>query len=187
MWVGGLGIGYKDENPPSIKSFVNALLTKLAPYPKLKLILEPGRVMVADSGILVTQVEYLKHHENQRFAIVDAGMNDLIRPALYDAWMRIIPVCVHECDHNKQKYHVMGPVCETSDHLGKDRILNIVSDDLIAVCNAGAYGFSMASQYNSRPKTAEILVDGDKSYLIRKRENYQDLWRGEQLLDNTNA
>lgn len=178
---GGLGITYKDEMPPSIKTVMTALLTRLMEYPDLKIIVEPGRVLVAEAGILVARVEYLKHYENLHFAIVDTGMNDLLRPALYDAWMRIIPVQMHKHDYNKQKYHIVGPVCESSDYLGKDRVLNLVGGDLIAVCAAGAYGFSMGSQYNSRLRPAEVLVDGSISYLIRKREMYQDLWRGEQL------
>lgn len=180
---GGLGVTYKDEMPPSIKSVMEALLTKLSPYPNLKIIVAPGRVLVAEAGILVARIEYLKHHGNLHFAIVDTGMNDLIRPALYDAWMRIIPVQMHDHDYNKQKYHIVGPVCETRDYLGKDRILNLIGGDLIAVCGVGAYGFSMGSQYNSRLRPAEVLVDGGKSYLIRKREEYQDLWHGEQLLN----
>ncbi|MCO6524588.1 MAG: diaminopimelate decarboxylase, partial [Candidatus Schmidhempelia sp.] len=179
---GGLGICYQDENPPTIQVLVDALRAKLVGREHIEMIFEPGRIMVADAGILVTQVEYIKHHEENHFAIVDAGMNDLLRPALYDAWMRIIPIMQHNTQQPSFAYNIVGPVCESSDCLGKKRHLAIAQGDLLAVCDAGAYGFSMASQYNSRPRTAEVMVDGENHYLIRKRETYADLWQGEYLI-----
>lgn len=181
---GGLGVRYRNETPPTIAHFVAEIIKKLANYPGLKIIIEPGRAIVADAGLLVTKVEYLKQHENQSFAIVDAGLNDMLRPALYNAWMDIIPVTVSHSQAESTCYHVVGPVCETSDYLGKDRFLNLSQGDLIAICKSGAYGFSMSSHYNSRPRPAEVLVDGAKSYLVRQRESSSDLWRGEQLIES---
>jgi diaminopimelate decarboxylase len=166
---------------------IDALRAKLVGRDHLEMIFEPGRIMVADAGILVTQVEYIKHHEENHFAIVNAGMNDLVRPALYDAWMRIIPVLQPNSQMPSFTYDIVGPVCESSDCLGKKRDLAIKQGDLLAVCEAGAYGFSMASHYNSRPRVAEVLVDEENHYLIRKRETYADLWRGEYLIEKTNA
>ena len=144
----------------------------------LKLILEPGRAIAANAGILVTEVEFLKQGEEKSFAIVDAAMNDLLRPALYSAWQAIIPVAQRE-DIAPQEYDVVGPVCETGDFLGKDRALAIVPGDLLAVRSAGAYGFTMASNYNSRCRPAEIMVDKTKAIVVREREKLEDLWKGE--------
>ncbi len=174
---GGLGIRYRDENPPSIHDYVFALRNKLKER-KFDIILEPGRVIVADAGILLTRVEYLKHSNHKNFAIVDAGMNDLVRPSLYNAWQDIIPI--YKNDFSKQTYDIVGPVCESSDFLGKNRELAIQPGDLLAICTAGAYGFSMSSSYNSRPRPAEVLVDKDKMILIRKRETIQELYMHEE-------
>ncbi|MGL4544103.1 MAG: diaminopimelate decarboxylase [Plesiomonas sp.] len=178
---GGLGVRYNDETPPPPADYAAALLSKLADRPQLELVFEPGRVIMANAGVLVTQVEYLKAAGDRQFAIVDAGMNDLLRPALYQAWMKIIPVNA-SLVRPSAVYDVVGPVCETSDFLGKGRELSIAAGDLLAVRSAGAYGFSMSSNYNSRVRPAEVLVDGDKAYLIREREQLSDLWRGEHLL-----
>ena len=157
------------------------MVEKLAAYPQLSLIFEPGRAIMANAGVLLTKVEYLKPGQEKHFAIVDAAMNDLIRPALYSAWQSIIPV-QQKSDVQALTYDVVGPVCETGDFLGKDRALAIEPGDLLVVRSAGAYGFTMSSNYNSRPRAAEVLVDGDRSYLVRQREQWQDLWRGEQLV-----
>lgn len=169
---GGLGIRYDDENPPSIKDYANALEKKLKNLP-LELIIEPGRAMVGKAGLLLTRIEYLKQNSQKKFAIVDAGMNDLIRPALYDAWHNILPVLIRST--KKEIYDIAGPVCESADFFGKNRELAIKSGDLLAITAAGAYGFSMSSNYNSRCKPAEVLVDQDKVQLIRKREKIEDL------------
>lgn len=178
---GGLGVRYKDEIPPDPAEYIAALKEKLKSYPSLTLFFEPGRVITANAGILLTKVEYIKHQDEHNFAIVDAGMNDLIRPALYDAWMDILPVNQNETGE-RHRYNIVGPVCETSDFLGKQRLLTLKEGSLLAVKGAGAYGFSMSSNYNSRARPAEVMVDGDKAHLIRQREVLSDLWRGEQLL-----
>jgi len=147
----------------------------------LKLILEPGRAIAANAGILVTEVEFIKEGEEKSFAIVDAAMNDLLRPALYSAWQKIIPV-KEEATATPRIYDVVGPVCETGDFIGKDRELAIEPTDLLAVRSAGAYGFVMASNYNSRCRPAEIMVDGDKAIVVREREKQKDLWQGEYKL-----
>ena len=147
----------------------------------LKLILEPGRAIAANAGILVTEVEFIKEGEEKSFAIVDAAMNDLLRPALYSAWQKIIPV-KEESTAKLHTYDVVGPVCETGDFIGKDRELAIEPTDLLAVRSAGAYGFVMASNYNSRCRPAEIMVDGDKAIVVREREKQKDLWQGEHKL-----
>ena len=157
------------------------MVEKLAAYPQLSLIFEPGRAIMANAGVLLTKVEYLKPGQEKHFAIVDAAMNDLIRPALYSAWQSIIPV-QQKPDVPAVTYDVVGPVCETGDFLGKDRALAVEPGDLLVVRSAGAYGFTMSSNYNSRPRAAEVLVDGDRSYLVRQREQWQDLWCGEQLV-----
>lgn len=177
---GGLGITYRDENPPSPAEYAAAILAPLETR-GLEIILEPGRAIAGNAGILLTRVEFLKHGEEKNFAIVDAAMNDLIRPALYDAWMDIIPLQPRE-EGESQIYDVVGPVCETGDFLGKDRQLDIVAGDVLAVCSAGAYGFTMSSNYNSRPRVAEVMVDGDQYQVVRERESMEDLWRGESLL-----
>jgi diaminopimelate decarboxylase len=174
---GGLGIRYRDETPPSPAVYADALLEKLgdAPY---GILLEPGRSIVGNAGLLLTRVEYLKPTPAKRFAIVDAAMNDLLRPALYQAWQDIVPV-EQKPGVDEAVYDVVGPVCETGDFLGKDRRLRLQAGDLLAVCSAGAYGFSMSSNYNSRPRPAEVLVDGDRAHLIRARETLPQLWQGE--------
>ena len=146
----------------------------------LKVLIEPGRAIVGNAGVLLTRVEYLKHTPHKNFAIVDAGMNDLLRPALYEAWQAIVPVA--ERDGELTHYDVVGPVCETGDFLGKDRPLCIAPGDLLAVRSAGAYGFSMSSTYNSRPRAAELMVDGAKVHVVRERERVEDLMRGENVL-----
>jgi diaminopimelate decarboxylase len=150
---------------------------------ELELIFEPGRAIAANSGILVTKVEYLKQNQDKHFAIVDAGMNDLLRPSLYQAWQNIIPVNLKP-EQNSQTYNydIVGPVCETGDFLGKDRDLALIQNDLLAVRSAGAYGFTMSSNYNSRPRVCEIMVDGDKVHEVRKRETIEQLYQGESLL-----
>ncbi|MGC7559096.1 diaminopimelate decarboxylase [Pasteurella sp. PK-2025] len=178
---GGLGVTYTDETPPHPTEYTAALLAKLSAYPDLEIILEPGRAITANAGILVTKVEYLKVNEDRHFAIVDAGMNDMIRPTLYSAYMNIIEVNRH-LDRQPQVYDVVGPVCETSDFLGKQRTLAIAEGDYLAQRSAGAYGASMSSNYNSRPRTAEVIVDGDQVHLIRRREGFEELWALEQLL-----
>jgi diaminopimelate decarboxylase len=177
---GGLGVCYDDEKPPHPNEYAKAIAEKLVGR-DLKLIYEPGRAVMANAGILVTEVEYLKISEERNFAIVDAAMNDLIRPALYQAWQAIIPVEQRD-DVVSEQYDVVGPICETGDFLGKERMLAICAGDLLAVRSAGAYGFTMSSNYNSRPRAAEVMVDGDKSYLIREREALSQLWQGESLL-----
>lgn len=177
---GGLGVCYQDETPPLPDVYAKAIAQKLAGY-ELTLIFEPGRAIMANAGILVTRVELLKTNQDRHFAVVDAAMNDLLRPALYQAWQAIIPVEQRE-DLAEQKYDVVGPVCETGDFLGKDRLLSIESGDLLAVRSAGAYGFTMSSNYNSRPRAAEVLVDAKQAHLVRARESIEQLWQGETLL-----
>lgn len=178
---GGLGVTYTDETPPHPSEYVAALLAKLSAYPNLEIILEPGRAITANAGILVTKVEYLKQNEDRRFAIVDTGMNDMIRPALYEAYMQIVEVD-QSLNREKTIYDVVGPICETSDFLGKQRELAVAEGDLIAVRSAGAYGATMSSTYNSRPQAVEIMVDGTTAHLIKARAGFADLWRLEQLL-----
>lgn len=177
---GGLGVTYTDETPPHPTDYTKALLEKLKAF-DLEIILEPGRAISANSGILVTKVEYIKTNENRNFAIVDAGMNDMIRPALYEAHMNIVEID-RTLEREKAIYDVVGPICETSDFLGKQRELSIAAGDYLVQRSAGAYGASMSSNYNSRPRTAEVMVDGDKAYLIRRRETYENLWQLENLL-----
>jgi diaminopimelate decarboxylase len=177
---GGLGVCYDDEQPPHPKEYAEAIAQKLMGR-DLTLIYEPGRAVMANAGVLVTEVEYIKVSEERNFAIVDAAMNDLIRPALYQAWQAIIPVEQRD-DVASAQYDVVGPICETGDFLGKDRTLTISGGDLLAIRSAGAYGFTMSSNYNSRPRAAEVMVDGSESYLVRKRETLSQLWQGESLL-----
>ncbi|MFT5814196.1 MAG: diaminopimelate decarboxylase [Psychroserpens sp.] len=177
---GGLGVCYDDEQPPHPKEYAEAIAQKLMGR-DLTLIYEPGRAVMANAGVLVTEVEYIKVSEDRNFAIVDAAMNDLIRPALYQAWQAIIPVEQRD-DVASAQYDVVGPICETGDFLGKDRTLAISAGDLLAIRSAGAYGFTMSSNYNSRPRAAEVMVDGSESYLVRKRETLSQLWQGESLL-----
>lgn len=178
---GGLGVRYSDENPPHPTEYASALLAKFKNYPELEIILEPGRAISANAGILVTKVEYLKSNEDFNFAIVDTGMNDMIRPALYQAYMEIIEVD-RTLSRETRTYDVVGPICETSDFLGKGRQLAIAEGDLLAQRSAGAYGASMASNYNSHAKAAEVLVDGTQAYLIKRRETFAELWAHEQML-----
>ncbi|MGL5161127.1 MAG: diaminopimelate decarboxylase [Plesiomonas shigelloides] len=178
---GGLGVRYDSETPPQPAEYAAALLAKLAGRPELELVFEPGRAIVANAGVMLTRVEYLKASADRNFAIVDAGMNDLLRPALYQAWMQILSAD-RALVRPSACYDVVGPVCETSDFLGKQRELAIAQGDLLVVRSAGAYGFSMSSNYNSRPRAAEVLVDGPEFHLIRERETLSDLWRGEHLL-----
>jgi len=177
---GGLGIRYRDETPPLPEAYAAPLRQRLGSR-DLTLLLEPGRAIVGNAGILLTQVEYLKPTSSHHFAIVDAAMNDLLRPALYQAWQEIIPVRPRH-DGIARHYDVVGPVCETGDSIGHNRELILAAGDLLAVRGAGAYGFSMASNYNSRPRVAEVLVDNDQIHLIRERERLEQLWAGEHLL-----
>ena len=179
---GGLGVTYTDETPPHPSDYASALLNKLKDYEDLEIILEPGRAIAANAGILVAKVQYLKSNESRNFAITDTGMNDMIRPALYEAYMNIIEID-RTLEREKAIYDVVGPVCETSDFLGKQRELAIAEGDYIAQRSAGAYGASMSSNYNSRPRTAEVLVDGDKAHLIRRRESLSELWALESIAE----
>jgi diaminopimelate decarboxylase len=176
---GGLGIRYRDENPPLPADYAAALRQRLGDT-ELTILLEPGRAIVGNAGILLTRVQYLKHTEYKDFAVVDAAMNDLMRPALYNAWQEIIPVVPRQGE--ARQYDVVGPVCETGDFLGKDRDLCLAASDLLAVRSAGAYGFSMSSNYNSRPRAAEIMVDGKQSHVVRERETVAELYTHEHVL-----
>ena len=178
---GGLGVTYTDETPPHPTEYAKALWEKLSAFSELEIIVEPGRAITANAGILVTKVEYLKSNESRNFAIVDAGMNDMIRPALYQAYMNILEID-RTLAREEKMYDVVGPICETSDFLGKQRKLAIAEGDYLAQRSAGAYGASMSSNYNSRPRTAEVMVDGDKAHLIRRREALNELWQLESLL-----
>jgi len=181
---GGLGVRYREEQPPTPQRYAQAISAMLKGR-NYRLILEPGRAIAANAGVLLTKVEYLKHPPNEAgakyFAIVDAAMNDLIRPALYGAWQEIVPVTVRY-DTPAQRYEIVGPICETGDFLGKERSLALRQGDVLAIRSAGAYGFVMSSQYNSRPRAAEIVVDHDQAYIVRARENVEDLWHGEACL-----
>ncbi|MUK94457.1 diaminopimelate decarboxylase [Aliivibrio fischeri] len=179
---GGLGVVYRDELPPQPSEYATALLGRLAEHQDLELIFEPGRAIAANAGILVTKVEFLKHTEHKNFAIIDAAMNDLMRPALYQAWQDIVPVVPREGD--AQNYDLVGPICETGDFLGKDRALVLEANDLLAVRSSGAYGFVMSSNYNTRCRAAEIMVDGGDVHLVRKREELSSLWELEAILPN---
>ena len=177
---GGIGICYQDETPPEFSEYAQAMRLKMASR-KVKLVFEPGRALVGNAGALLTKVEYLKHTESKNFAIVDAAMNDLMRPALYDAYHDIVSVKPSEVE--SQVYEIVGPVCESGDFLGHDRQLALRQDDLLAILSAGAYGMSMSSNYNTRPRAAEVMVDGDQVYEIRKRERVADLFALERVLD----
>jgi len=176
---GGLGIRYHDETPPAIADYVAALLGALRGRSE-KLILEPGRVLVGNAGMLLTRVEYLKHGEEKNFAIVDAAMNDLMRPALYDAFHEILPV--QRENVAAQSYEIVGPICETGDFIGHARNLAIAPQSLLAVLSAGAYGMSMSSNYNTRPRVAEVMVDGGAAHLVRERETVAQLYAGEKII-----
>lgn len=180
---GGLGVCYDQEQPPSPAEYAEALTTLLAGR-DLTIVMEPGRAIAANAGIMITKVEFLKPTADKNFAIVDGAMNDLIRPSLYSAWQNIIPVSPREdtADNRSSTYDIVGPVCETGDFLGKDRPLTLAEGDLLAVCSAGAYGFVMSSNYNSRNRPAEVMVDGDAFYTVRRRETYTDQFALESLL-----
>lgn len=176
---GGVGVQYRDEEPPLIGDYIKAVRERLEGR-GLTLMFEPGRYIVANAGVLLTQVEYLKHTEYKDFAIVDAAMNDLIRPALYQAWMNVTAVTPRNIA--ARAYDVVGPICETGDFLAKDRQLALEEGDLLAIHSAGAYGFVMSSNYNTRGRTAEVLVDGDQAFEVRRRETVAELYAGESLL-----
>lgn len=178
---GGLGIQYKDEVPPSAETYVTAMLDCLREFDvDLPIAIEPGRSIVGNAGILLTKVEYLKHNANKSFAIVDAGMNDLLRPSLYSAYHEILPT--QQSSAEPKTYDVVGPVCETGDVLGYDRSLAVNDDDLLAVTCAGAYGWVMSSNYNVRARPPELIVDGEDVHIARARETFEDMIRGEALL-----
>ena len=179
---GGVGVRYRNEQPIAPADYVAALRELMAGRPQT-LLMEPGRAIAANAGIFVTQVEFIKANGDKRFAIVDGAMNDLLRPSLYGAWMAI--EAVQPTTAPLASYDIVGPVCETGDFLGKERELAISPGDLLAVRGAGAYGFTMSSNYNSRPRVAELMVDGDKVHLVRARESVESLWAGEQLLEAT--
>ena len=176
---GGLGIRYNDETPPEPSEYVQALIERLADR-KLKLLMEPGRAIAGNAGILLTQVLFLKHQSAKNFAVIDAAMNDLLRPTLYSAWQAIVPVNPRE--GTTKQYDLVGPICETGDFLGKDRDLNLQQGDVLAVRSAGAYGFTMSSNYNTRPRVAEIMVDGDEIHVIRERETIAEQFVSETIL-----
>jgi diaminopimelate decarboxylase len=177
---GGLGVRYRDEEPPPVADYIAAIRSEIGQRP-LQLMFEPGRSISADAGVLLTRVSSLKFNSEHNFAIVDAAMNDMLRPALYQAWLDILPVR-RDGDADSLCYDVVGPVCETSDFIGKQRQLALHAGDLLAVMGAGAYGFTMSSNYNSRMRAAEVMVDGDQVYSVRERETLDDLMRGESLL-----
>ena len=176
---GGVGVRYRDEEPPAIADYIQAVRERIEGR-DLTLMFEPGRYIVANAGVLLTQVEYLKHTEHKDFAIVDAAMNDLIRPALYQAWMNVTAVTPRNSE--ARAYDIVGPICETGDFLAKERQLALEEGDLLAVHSAGAYGFVMSSNYNTRGRTAEVLVDGDQAFEVRRRETVAELYAGESLL-----
>lgn len=182
---GGLGVTYRDETPASVGEYIAAIKNRLGQRAdggkQFKLIFEPGRSVAANAGVFLTQVEYLKLNDHKNFAIIDGAMNDLIRPSLYSAWQDIKPL-TETSDAPVRVYDLVGPVCETSDFLGKDRELPLAAGDRVAVMSAGAYGFVMASNYNSRGRPAEVMVDGDQLHLVRKRETIEELFAGEQLI-----
>lgn len=177
---GGLGVRYRDETPPSISAYIAAIRQELGSR-ALRLLFEPGRSIAANAGLLVTRVEYLKPAPQHNFALVDAAMNDMIRPALYQAWLDIQPV-EPRGGARKARWDVVGPVCETADFLGKDRELSLQQGDLLALFGAGAYGFTMSSNYNSRGRAPELMVDGDRVHLVRERETIADIMRTESCL-----
>jgi diaminopimelate decarboxylase len=176
---GGLGVTYRDETPPAVADYMAAIKAKLGDR-KLALMFEPGRSISANAGVLLTQVMFLKPTEHKNFAVIDAAMNDNIRPSLYQAWQDIRAVKPRASE--AQQWDLVGPICETGDFLGKDRSLAIETGDLLAVMSTGAYGFSMSSNYNTRCRAAEVVVDGDHMHLVRARETFEDLIRGEVLL-----
>ena len=185
---GGLGIRYTDETPATPTELLSAVFNALdaADLGHLQLVLEPGRSMVGNAGVLLTRVEYLKANQDKHFAVVDAAMNDLIRPTLYDAWHDVEAVTPRQSSSHSDSmlaYDVVGPICESGDWLAKDRSFHLEQGDLLAVMSAGAYAFTMASQYNTRPRAAEVIVDGQSVHLIRPRESIQDLFASERLIE----
>lgn len=179
---GGLGVTYRDESPPPVSDYMDAIKARLGDR-KLSLMFEPGRSIAANAGVLLTRVLYLKPTEHKNFAIIDGAMNDNIRPSLYQAWQNIVPVREHGGE--VKTWDLVGPVCETGDFLGKDRSLALQVGDVLAMLSAGAYGFGMSSNYNSRGRPAEVLVDGDRAHLVRARETIDDQLRGEQVLPDS--
>ncbi len=177
---GGLGIRYRDEEPPLPAEWASALRDRLKKFAGT-VVIEPGRAIAGNAGILVSRVNYLKHGVDKNFAVIDAAMNDLIRPSLYGAWQEIIRVEQHS-DASEKVYDVVGAICESSDFLGKDRALSLEQNDLLAIRSSGAYAFGMASNYNTRVRAAEVMVDGDQHYCVRERESFDDLIRGESML-----
>ncbi len=176
---GGLGIRYRDEQVPTVQAYLQPLLAKLAGR-RLHILLEPGRRLVGNAGVLLTRVEYLKPGESKNFAIVDAAMNDLARPALYGSWHEIVPVSTRQ--EAAQTWEIVGPVCESGDFLGRERPFALAAGDLLAILSAGAYGMVMSSNYNSRPRAAEVMVDGAQAHLVRRRESFDDLFGSERCL-----
>ena len=176
---GGLGIRYRDESPPAPSEYLGSIFSRIGGR-RIRVIFEPGRSLVGNTGLLLTRVEYVKHGAERNFVVVDAAMNDLIRPALYDAWHDVLPVVPR--DGTAHRYDVVGPVCESADFLAKDRELAVNPGDLLAIMSAGAYGMVMSSNYNSRPRPAEIMVDGARPWLIRERERTESLFASERLL-----
>ena len=176
---GGLGIRYRDEKPPALKDYLERLFRCLGGR-KLRVLFEPGRSLVGNTGLLLTRVEYLKHGSDRNFVVIDAAMNDLLRPALYDAWHDVLPVTRRE--RPARRYDIVGPVCESADFLARERMLAVEPGDLLAIMSAGAYGMSMSSNYNSRPRPPEIVADGAKSHLVRDRERAESLFASERLL-----
>lgn len=179
---GGLGVRYQDETPPEPSDYIQAVLEKLGSR-RLKLIFEPGRSIVANAGVMLTKVEYLKPTASKNFAVIDGAMNDIIRPALYEAVMDIVPVVQPPPDRPVLNWDLVGPICESADFLGRGRALALAAGDLLAVCSAGAYCFSMSSNYNTRNRAAEVMVDGAKHTLVRRRETYADQLALESTLD----
>jgi diaminopimelate decarboxylase len=176
---GGLGIRYRDENPPTPREYLGSLFRRLGGR-KIRVLLEPGRSLVGSAGLLLTRVEYLKHGSAKNFVIVDAAMNDFIRPVLYDAWHEVLPVTPR--DAPARRYDIVGPVCESADFIARERTLAVAGGDLLAVMSAGAYGMTMSSNYNSRPRPPEVMVDGATSWLVRERESTESLFASERLL-----
>lgn len=178
---GGLGVRYQNENPPTPEEYIRAILPRLSGR-KLTLLFEPGRSICANAGVMLTRVEYLKETAHKNFAVVDGAMNDIIRPALYQAVMGIVPVLQGEAGRLTQRWDIVGPVCESGDFLGRDRELALSAGDLLAVCSAGAYCFTMSSNYNTRNRAPEVMVDGDRHYLVRRRETWADQLALESVL-----
>ncbi|OQX34222.1 MAG: diaminopimelate decarboxylase, partial [Candidatus Sedimenticola endophacoides] len=177
---GGLGIRYTDEQPPQPAEYARAIAERLGEVP-YEIFIEPGRAIAGNAGVLLTRVEYLKQTPAKEFAMIDAAMNDLLRPTLYQARQEIVPVR-RNGGGRSGSYDLVGPICETGDFLGKERRLELSEGDLLAVRSSGAYGFTMSSNYNSRPRAPEVMVDGDQMHLVRRRERIEELYLGEQLL-----